>query len=75
MPPLKQMIKRSDVEVAKAKRTCQFSNRAITKGSACLVLFESPRDRYCYSQAVALDMIRRARERLDELESLLAPPS
>jgi hypothetical protein len=68
----KQMVKRSEVEVAKAKRTCKFTSESITKGSICLVIYDGPRDRSCYSQSVALEMIKLARERLDELESQLA---
>lgn len=68
----KQMVKRSEVEIAKAKRTCKFTSESITKGSICLVIYDGPRDRSCYSQSVALEMIKLARERLDELESQLA---
>ncbi len=68
----KQMVKRSEVEIAKAKRTCKFTSDPITKGSICLVIYDGPRDRSCYSQSVALEMIRLARDRLDELEVQLA---
>lgn len=71
MPRPKQMIKRSEVEIAKAKRTCKFTSESIIKGSICLVIYDGPRDRSCYSRSVALDMIQLARERLDELESQL----
>ena len=67
----KQMVKRAEVEVAKAKRTCKFTSQAITKGAICLVIYDGPRDRSCYSKAVALEMVKLARERLDELESQL----
>jgi len=66
------MVKRSEVEIAKAKRTCKFTSESTTKGSICLVIYDGPRDRSCYSQSVALEMIKLARERLDELESQLA---
>ena len=72
MPHLKQMVKRSEVEIAKAKRTCKFTSEPIVKGSICLVIYDGPRDRSCYSQRIALDMINLARERLDELESELS---
>ncbi len=72
MPTMKQMVKRADVEVAKARRTCKFTKAAITKGEPCLVLFEGPRDRFCYSADTALKMIRKARARLDELEQELS---
>jgi hypothetical protein len=72
MPRLKQMVKRCDIEIAKAKRTCKFTNESIVKGSICLVIYDGPRDRSCYSKRIALDMINLARERLDELESELS---
>lgn len=65
------MVKRSIVEIAKAKRTCKFTSESITKGSICLVIYDGPRDRSCYSQVIALEMIKLARERLDELEGQL----
>ena len=71
MARLKQMVKRTEVEVAKAKRTCKFTSEPIVKGSICLVIYDGPRDRSCYSQGIALEMIKLARGRLDELERLL----
>ena len=44
MPRPKQMVKRSEVEVAKARRTCKFTNEPITKGSVCLVVYDGPQD-------------------------------
>jgi hypothetical protein len=71
MSRLKQMVKRSAAEVAKAKRTCRFTGESIVKGSICLVVHDGPRDRACYSRRIALDMIKLARSRLDELEGQL----
>jgi hypothetical protein len=68
----KQMVKRSEVEIAKAKRTCKFTGTPILKGAMCLVVYDGPRDRFCYSQSVALEMINFARKRLDELEQQFA---
>ena len=68
MPLPKQMIKRSCVELAKGRRTCKFTKASIAKGAVCLVVHDGPRDRSCYSRDVALEMIRLARERLDDLE-------
>lgn len=68
MPRPKQMIKRSCVEVAERRRTCKFTKESIAKGAVCLIVYDGPRDRSCYSREVALEMIRLARERLDELE-------
>ena len=72
MSRLKQMVKRSEVEIAKAKRTCRFTSESIVKGSICLVVYDGPRDRSCYSQRIALEMIKLARARLDELEGKLS---
>jgi len=72
MPRPKQMIKRADIEIAERKRTCRFTGSPILKGSACLVVYDGPRQRFCYSQDSALQMIRQARARLDELESELS---
>ena len=72
MPRHKKMIKRSSVEVAERQRTCKFTSDTITKGSVCLVVYDGPRDRSCYSRGVALEMIRLAREQLYELEQGLS---
>ena len=72
MPKMKQMVKRTEVEIAKARRTCKFSKVPILKGETCLMLFESSRDRFCYSQGTGLHMVKLARERLDELERQLS---
>lgn len=72
MPKMKQMVKRTEVEVAQRQRTCRFSKAKIPRGEPCIVLYESPRDRFCYSHATALEMIKLARARLDELENELS---
>ena len=72
MPRPKQMVKRADVEVAGRRRKCKFSGASIPKGSVCLVVYDGPRDRFCYSRSVALEMIALARDRLSELEEGLA---
>ena len=71
MPRHKQMVKRSCVEVAKARRTCKFSKATITKGGLCLVVYDGARNRSAYCREVGLEMIRLARVRLDELEEEL----
>jgi len=68
MPRPKQMVKTCEVEIARAKRTCAFTKAPILKGSLCLVVYEGPRDRSCYSRETAIRMIKQARERFDELE-------
>ena len=68
MPRPKQMVKRADVEVAERRRKCKFSGASIPKGSACLVVYDGPRDRFCYSRSVALKMIVLARDQLKILE-------
>ena len=72
MPRPKQMVKQSKVEVAKARRTCKFTKESITKGSVCLVVYDNPRDRSCYSRHIAIEMISLARQRLDDLENDLS---
>lgn len=74
MPRLKQMVKSSEIEIAKAKRTCKFTGDSIVKGSVCLVVYDGPRDRSCYSSPIGLEMIKLARARLDELERELMAP-
>ena len=71
MPRVKQMVKRALVETAKAQRRCKFTKKAIPKGTVCLVVYEGPRDRSCYSAPVALEMLGAARARLDEIETAL----
>lgn len=68
MPRVKQMLKNTEVEIAKARRTCKFTKESITKGTPCLVVYDGRRDRSCYSVDIALEMIKSARARLDELE-------
>lgn len=72
MPRHKQLVKRSCIEVAERRRTCKFTGESITGGSVCLVVYDGPRDRFVYSRDVGLEMIRLARERLDELEKELS---
>lgn len=71
MPKMKQMVKLSDIQIAKGRHTCKFTKQPISKDSICLVLYEGPRDRFCYTQETALEMIKQARTRLDELENAL----
>ena len=73
MPRPKQMVKRASVEIAARRRKCKFSGAAIPKGAACLVVYDGPRDRFCYSRPVALEMIALARVRLSDLELELDP--
>jgi hypothetical protein len=71
MPRPKQMIKTAEVEIALRQRTCAFSKMKILQGTACLVVYEGDRDRFCYSREIALRMIEQGHERLDELEKQL----
>jgi hypothetical protein len=72
MARLKQMVKRSTAEIAKAKRTCKFTGQSIVKGTICMVIYDGTRDRACYSQKIALDMIQQARLYLLDLEMQLS---
>jgi len=67
VPKFKSLLKTIDVESAERQRTCKFSGAKIPMGESCIVVFDSPRERFCYSRAVALQMIELARSRLDEL--------
>ena len=71
MPRPKQMVKRSEVEVAKRRRTCKFSGNSIDKGEVCLVVYDGQRDRFPYCRDVGLEMIGLARARLNALENAL----
>ena len=71
MPKRKSLLKRLQVEVARAKRTCKHSRTKILKGSLCLIIYDGPRDYGSYSQEVGLKMIADARQALDELEGFL----
>ena len=71
MPRHKQLVKRSEIEVAKRRRTCKFSGTSISKDAVCLVVYDGPRDRSPYCRGVGLEMIKLARARLDELEEEL----
>ena len=68
MPKIKQMVKRAKVEIANARRTCKFTKASIMKDTPCLVVYDGPRARSCYSVTTAIEMIKAARARLDELE-------
>jgi hypothetical protein len=69
----KLMVKRCNVEIAQAKRTCRFTGSDIPKGTLCLVIFDGPRDRSCYSKEIGKEMLKLARSRLDEIEKALFP--
>lgn len=72
MPPLKSVLKRSQVETAQRQRTCHHDPvRKILKGETCLVLFDGEREKYCYCKETALKMITEARRQLDELATQL----
>lgn len=72
MPKMKQMIKRTKVEIAKGKRTCKFSKTKILKGQACLVVYDGPREYSCYSRDVALKMIEKAHDELEKIKMELS---
>jgi hypothetical protein len=67
MPKRKSLLKKTEVEQAKHARTCRHGGEKIPSGSVCLVLFDGPRERFCYSREVALLMIEDARQKLNEL--------
>ena len=71
MKRTKSLLKKVVPEVAKHRRTCRNTGEAIPAGSICLVVFDGPRDRFCYSRAIGLRMIQQAREDLQNLERAL----
>ena len=71
MARLKSMLKRVEVEKAKARRTCARTGSAILKGSTCIRIWDAPRKVKGYSVAVALQMVEQARTELNNLETLL----
>lgn len=71
MPQTKSLLKKCIVETAVRRRSCKYSRRPIAMGSRCIVVFDGPRDRFCYSRTVGLRMIAAARERLAEMEQSL----
>lgn len=72
MPKKKSLLKKIEVEVARKKRTCKHTRCAIPMGRSCLVVFDGPRKRFCYSKEVALKMIAEARAQLEAVENQLA---
>jgi hypothetical protein len=67
----KTLLKRINPEVAQRRRECDNSGREIVMGESCLVVFDGPRRRFCYSREVGLRMIERARDDLEALEGKL----
>ena len=68
MRKTKTLLKKATCEIARRARTCRNTNKSIEKGEACLIVFDGPRQRFCYSREVALVMIAEARKALNELE-------
>jgi len=71
MPARKSLLKRIDVESAKHARTCKHSHTKIQSGQMCLVIFDGPRQRFCYSCEIGLKMIEDARLSLNRIETNL----
>lgn len=67
----KTLLKKTSPEVAQRRRHCANTGRTIPMGEPCLVVFDGPRQRFCYSREVALRMIEHAREDLKSLEEKL----
>ena len=71
MKRTKSLLKKVGVETARRRRTCCHTGQDISAGSRCLVVFDGPRQRFCYSPEVAARMIQQARKDLLELEGEL----
>lgn len=67
----KSLLKKVVPETAKHRRTCCHTGESILAGSLCLVVFDAPRQRFCYSLPVASRMIQQARQELNEIERTL----
>jgi hypothetical protein len=72
MRKTKSLLKKLSAETAKRRRTCCHTGRDISAGSPCLVVFDGPRQRFCYSHDVATRMIQQARQELLMIENALA---
>jgi hypothetical protein len=72
MKRTKSLLKKFVAETAKRQRTCCHTGRDISAGSPCLVVFDGPRQRFCYSHEVGARMIEQARHELLALENALA---
>ena len=68
MPQTKSLLKRCMIETAQIKRTCRNTGKAIAGGSQCIVVFDGPRQRFCYSREIALLMIETALNDLNQLQ-------
>jgi hypothetical protein len=67
----KSLLKKHEVQIAKAKRTCKNSGETIGKGEVCLVVWDSQYDRRPYSKNIAFKIIADARQTLAEIENSL----
>jgi hypothetical protein len=71
MPPLKELLKRSVIEIAVRKRKCKRTGNVISAGELCLKVYDGQYKHKVYCKEVALQMIAHARKRLDEFENQL----
>jgi hypothetical protein len=72
MAKFKSMLKNCAVEVAQRKRECKRTHAIIPKDEKCLVVYDGPRNRFCYCKDVALQMIAASNQELQNLERDLA---
>jgi hypothetical protein len=68
---LKSLLKKLDVESAERQRKCKNTGRIISKGSLCLVVWDSQFARANYSREIAVMMIKEAQGALDQLLTTL----
>lgn len=71
MAKRKSILKKAEVETAQRSRTCKYTGNMIASGQTCLVVFDGPRQRFCYSRGIGLKMIEDARQLLDQMEKQL----
>ena len=65
------MLKKAEVEIAQRTRTCKHTGNLIANGQTCLVVFDGPRQRFCYSREIGHKMIEDARQLLDKMKNEL----
>lgn len=71
MAQRKSLLKKVQVETAERQRRCKHTRSPIAKGEVCIVVFDGPQQRFCYSREIAMKMLTDAAETLAELHSQL----
>jgi hypothetical protein len=67
----KSILKKIQVETAERQRRCRYTRCRIAKGELCIVVFDGPQQRFCYSREIGLKMLMDASATLAELQTQL----